>query len=279
MIKLLVCIIIMIIFLFVYFNIPFSPIRKQFNNDVAKEIKSSLSSNSILTKEDIAHLPLSIRNYLEHCGYLDRPKMSYLNMEYQDVTFKQGRNGLNLIIDYSQYNFPAEPCRLAFINSKLFGIPFEGYDYYQKGKGGMKGVIGKAITLFDSTGPEMDKACLVTYLAESLFCPDIILNGFISFEEINDYKVKATISYDGVSASGIFEFNDQYEMVSFSTDDRAQSSTDGKIEFLLWSAICSDYHLSNDGIRIPGKFQAIWHYPDEDFIYFDGTISSISYGN
>lgn len=43
--------------------------------------------------------------------------------------------------------FINEPCRMALIDSSMFGIPFEGYDYYQNGTGGMKGVIAKAITL------------------------------------------------------------------------------------------------------------------------------------
>ncbi len=51
---------------------------------------------------------------------------------------------------------------MALIDSSIFGIPFEGYDSYQNGTGGMKGVIAKAITLFDQTGTDMDKACLAT---------------------------------------------------------------------------------------------------------------------
>ena len=73
---------------------------------------------------------------------------------------------------------------MALIDSSMFGIPFEGYDYYQNETGGMKGVIAKAITLFDQTGADMDKAC----------------------------------------------------------------------------------------------FQAVWNYPDGDFVYFDGVISEVSYG-
>ena len=49
---------------------------------------------------------------------------------------------------------------IAKINSQcMFGIPFEGYDYYSDGIGGMKGVIAKVITLFNQTGTDMDKAC------------------------------------------------------------------------------------------------------------------------
>lgn len=167
---------------------------------------------------------------------------------------------------------------MALIDSSMFGIPFEGYDYYQNGTGGMKGVIAKAITLFDQTGSDMDKACLVTFLAESLFAPTILLQDYITFEEISDFEVRATISYKGQTASGIFTFNEQYEMISFTTNDRAVANTDGTVEYITWSALCGDYAVAKNGIKYPTKFQAVWNYPDGDFTYFDGTIHEVSYG-
>ena len=198
-------------------------------------------------------------------------------MKYHDVDFMQGKDGPALKIDYTQYDFVSEPCRMALISSSMFGVPFEGYDYYQNGVGGMKGVIAKGITLFHQTGEEMDKACLVTYLAESMFAPAILLQDYISFEEISDYEVKAIIYYAGQSASGIFTFNEQYEFISFKTNDRGVTNPDGTMEYIPWSAVCSKYELSERGIRYPTKFKAIWNYPEGDFVYFDGVISTVSY--
>ena len=39
-----------------------------------------------------------------------------------------------------------KPGRMAMIESSMFGIPFQGYDYYRDGKGGMRGVIAKQLT-------------------------------------------------------------------------------------------------------------------------------------
>ena len=218
-----------------------------------------------------------IQRYIEHCRYIGTPKMSYLKMKYHDVDFMQGKDGPVLKIDYTQYDFVSEPCRMALISSSMFGVPFEGYDYYQNGVGGMKGVIAKGITLFHQTGEEMDKACLVTYLAESMFAPAILLQDYISFEEISDYEVKATIYYTGQSASGIFTFNEQHEFVSFTTNDRGVTNPDGTMEYIPWSAVCNEYDFSESGIRYPTKFKAIWNYPEGDFVYFDGVISTVLY--
>lgn len=266
--------------LMIWFHISYSPVKKQFQKDVASltEHNKLLNANEVFTNEDFADLPTVIQKYIENCGYIGTPKMSCLKMEYHDVDFSQGRNGANLKIDYTQYNFVKDPCRIALIDSSMFGVPFEGCDYYINGTGGMKGVIAKSITLFDQTGTDMDKACLATFLAESMFVPSVLLQDYINFEEISDFEVRATITCAGQTASGIFTFNEQYEMISFATNDRAAAGTDGSMEYIPWSALCGAYQISENGIKHPTKFQAVWNYPDGDFIYFDGGISEVSYG-
>ncbi|HJC56916.1 MAG TPA: hypothetical protein H9700_06055 [Candidatus Eisenbergiella intestinipullorum] len=263
-----------------WFWIPFSPVKRRFRKDISALLEESrgTAGNEIFTQEDFSHLPAAICRYLEHCGYIGTPKMSFLKMCYHDVAFWQERNGSALRIDYLQYNFVKNPCRMALIDSRLFGIPFEGYDYYQNGRGGMKGVIAKAITLFDQKGPKMDQACLATFLAESLFAPSILLQDYISFEETGDYEVRAVIRYGGQTAGGIFTFNEAYEMISFTTNDRAVTKKDGSMEYIPWSAVCGEYRLSENGIRYPSKFRAVWNGSDGDFVYFDGRISEISCG-
>ncbi len=272
-------IIIVLGIIIVWFKIPCSPLKRCFAKDIAnlKAGNRLQEEGQVFKSEEFQKLPLAIQRYIYYCGYIGTPKMSYLKMEYRDVDFMQGKEGPALKIDYTQYDFVSEPCRMALIDSSMFGVPFEGYDYYQNGVGGMKGVIAKGITLFHQIGEEMDKACLVTYLAESMFAPAILLQNYISFEEISDYEVKATIHYAGQSASGIFTFSEQYEFISFTTNDRGVTNPDGTMEYIPWSAVCSEYELSESRIKYPAKFKAIWNYPDGDFLYFDGVISAVSY--
>lgn len=265
--------------LIVWFNIGYSPTRTDFRNDTQRLLaeKRLPTDGRAFTEEDFADMPTVIQRCIEHCGYIGTPVMSSMKMEYRDVDFMQGRSGPALTIDYTQYNYASEPCRMAFIDSSMFGVPFEGYDYYSDGKGGMKGVIAKFITLFDQTGAEMDKACLATYLSECMFMPSALLQDFITLEEVSDRQVRATITYGGQTAGGVFTFSEQYEMISFETDDRAATGTDGTIEYIPWTARCGSYELSDSGILQPTSFQAVWNYPDGDFVYFDGAVSGISY--
>ena len=273
------CVAAFILLLAVWFCVPYSPLKAEFEKD-SNELSaaSSLYQNGeVFVAADFANLPTAIQKFVEKSGYFGRKKMNRLTMEYRDVAFSQGKNGPKLKIDYIQHDFVKSPNRLAMIKSCLFGIPFQGYDYFRDGKGGMKGVIAKVFTLFDQTGAEMDRACLATFLAECMFAPSILLQDYIKFEEINEHQVKATISAYGQTVSGIFNFNDEYEMTSFTTKNRAVVAPDGSIEYVPWSAICGDYKVGDDGIKLPTKFQAVWNYKDGDFVYFDGNISRIAY--
>jgi hypothetical protein len=274
----LLAIVVLIGIILVYFNIPYSPVKQSFNNKVNAAIaKQPDLSSEKFTKEDFAHLPLPVQKYMEHCGYIGKPKMSYMKIPFYDVDFMQGREGKKLVNNYTQYDFVKAPDRYALIESRMMGIPFEGLDSFTDGVGGMKGTLAKSITLFNETGTDMDKACLVTYLAESLFIPTSLLQGYITLEEIDDYHVKGIISYNGVKAEGIFTFNEKYEMISFETNDRVEMGTNGNIEYVPWLAICKDYEKNENGYIHPTVFQGVRRYDDGDFLYFDGKLEGIEY--
>ena len=227
-----------ILLLAVWFNIPYSPVKAQFKTDVeARAQKVTAVASEKYTADDFKDLPPTIQKYLELNGYIGAKRYAVLSMEYRNVDFGMGVNKPRLKIDYTHTDFSDSPDRLAFIDSKMFGVPFQGYDYYMDGKGGMKGVLAKLFTLFDQTGPEMDKACLITYLAEAFFLPEAFLKEFITFKQIGEHTVEATITNKGVTASGVFHFNDSYEMTSFTTNDRGQIAPDGTIEYTPWDDV------------------------------------------
>ena len=266
-----------ILLLAVWFNIPYSPVKAQFITDVeARAQKVTAVASEKYTADDFKDLPPTIQKYLELNGYIGAKRYAVLSMEYRNVDFGLGVNKPRLKIDYTHTDFSDSPDRLAFIDSKMFGVPFQGYDYYMDGKGGMKGVLAKLFTLFDQTGPEMDKACLITYLAEAFFLPEAFLKDFITFKQIDEHTAEATITNKGVTASGVFHFNDSYEMTSFTTNDRGQIAPDGTIEYTPWEAQCENYKEYSDGIRRPTVFRAVWKNKAGDFIYFDGNISEVN---
>ena len=263
----------------IWFRIPFSPLATRYRRDV-DELTDGLcevASGDVLTEQDVARLPEPLRRYLRACGFIGAPRAAALTMVYRDVSVMQGRNGPALTIDYTQWNSADAPLRLAFIDSGLFGIPFQGYDVYRDGKGAMVGVLGKAVTLFDQQGPDMDRACLATYLAEAPLIPASLLQDAITWEAMGTRQVRATIVFGGQTVSGVFTFNERDEYISFYTEDRAVAEGDGEMAYVPWTAECGAYERKPDGKALPTRFRATWNYPDGDFTYFDGRIAKASY--
>lgn len=257
----------------IFLNIPYSYLKSEFNRDFNALDKTN--NKGTLTKEDFKKYPLAIQKYIENNGFIGQKNMNYTFMEYKDVDFAQSPEK-KLKINYSQYNFSNQANRIALIDSSIMGIPFEGYDYYINGKGGMVGMIGKLFKLFDVKGPDMDKGALCTYLSEFLFVPSSILNNpNITFEEIDPYNIKARITDNEISVSGIFTFNENYELTKFYTEDRPQAQDDGTIRYVPWSANILSYKKTPDGVNFIDHVQIIWHYPEGDFIYFDGNLSKV----
>lgn len=265
----------------IFFNIPYSKTTREFNITINREKQAIAINNEneqqYFTEADIADLPAPVQKYFRYCGFIGTPKMSYMKVAFNNVDFSLGRGKSTIKVDYTQYNIVNKPIRIALIDSSMFGVPFQGIDSYIDGKGSMKGVIAKLITLFDQRGEDMDRASLVTFLSESLLAPDAALQDYVTWEEIDDLHAKATISCYGTSASGIFTFNEKGEMTSFTTEDREAISMDGKREQVTWTAIISDYEDHN-GIKQPTTLQAVWNYDEGDLLYFDGIHTSIEYG-
>jgi hypothetical protein len=259
--------IILIAVVIIFFNIPYSKTKSDFKNVVAATISDEPKNEGVFTEEDIKGLPLPVQKYFSYCGYIGKPKMSYMKITFKDIAFKMSENR-KMKIDYTQYNFVNKPQRFAYIDSSLYGIPFEGFDSYRDGTGSMKGVLSKLVTLFDQRSNYMDKACLVTFLSESLILPTAALQDYIRWEEIDATHAKAIITYYGISASGIFTFDENGLMLSFRTKDRYETDIDGSMKPLDWSAIILDYENVN-GLRQPKTLQGVWHNPEGDNIYFN----------
>ena len=79
-------------------------------------------------EEDIKHLPPSLQKYFSYAGFPGKQKPAYMSIIFKDVDFVMTDRKLK--IDYTQYDFVDKPLRYALIYSSLYGVPFQGMDYF-----------------------------------------------------------------------------------------------------------------------------------------------------
>jgi len=258
--------------------VPFSPLKSDFNNAALAQIAGVEKTAEFFTTEETGRLPDPVKKYFETCGYIGTPKMAYMKGVYENVDFLLAKDKPYTKIDYTEYFFVKEPAHIAFIDTKVKGITFQGLDSYINGTGRMKGVVAKTFTLFNQTGFEMDASGLVTVLSACLIVPSIALQDYVLWESIDGTRARATMSYYGISVSGTFTFTENGEMVSFTTNDRWETQADGAAIQTPWSIICEDY-AEKAGIRQPTHIKVAWHYPNgEDSVYFESRNAIIEFG-
>lgn len=249
--------------------------RKLFASEVQEELSKTKFASEVFTEEDVAGLPEPIQRYFRYSGFIGQPKMSTARIVFDDAAFKNGNMDLRLYSE--QFNFVGEPARIVYLGSKVLGvIPFEGRDKFQNGQGYMTGRLAKLIKLFDVTGSEMHQSALVTILAEALVVPNYALQDYITWQEIDEHAVQATIEYKGVKAKGVFKINDSGEVESFTTNGRYMDQGKGVMALVPWTVEMIGYR-EQSGIMVPSRLKATWKMPEGDIVYFDGMLSSIEY--
>lgn len=255
-----------------FLTAPYSPTRARYQRLSREKTGEVAAPAALFTEADIENLPPPVQRYFRWCGWLGAPKMSYMRASFKDVDFVMSP-GKTVKIDYEQLNLVSKPERFALISSSLGGIPFEGLDSFESGKGSMQGSLAKIVPLFDQRGEAMDRACLVTWLAECLAVPNAALQDFVTWRAIDETHAGASITWEGRSAGGVFTFAESGELLSFRTSDRVAVDMDGKKTQADWSGYFSDYRPV-DGILQPAILQSVWHYPSGDVIYFNENRAS-----
>lgn len=272
----LVVILVVVVGILIYWNIGYSPNKSSFNKSIYTRIDKTEEAEGIYNKEEIEKLPEAMQRYFNYIDCIGKEKNNIVNIYFKDTYFYM--EGKELSIDYDLWLFSDKPYRSACITSSMYGIPFEGMDYFNEStkEGGMKGVVGKAITIFDTHNKQMYSAGLISWMIEGVYNPTILLSDYITYNQIDNNHVEATIEYDGAVGKGIYTIDDEGKIIEFESWERQVENIDGVDNYLGWICKAEDYQYKND-IKVPLKISATTVYPDKEEKYFDADNIKINY--
>jgi len=121
---------------------------------------------------------------------------------------------------------------------------------------------------------KLNQATLQRFLAEIVWFPSAALSPFISWEQITDTTVKATMSYLGTKGSGTFYFNKNGDFEKF--EAMRYMDVEENSEPKLWTVTTIKTEERN-GIRIPVELNADWKLENGNWTWLKLKINEINY--
>ncbi|MBE0479131.1 hypothetical protein IBX65_08475 [Candidatus Aerophobetes bacterium] len=228
----------------------------------------------IITPEDLAGLPAPLQKWLQNSQVIGKERITFVWLK-QEGFFRTKEGGSWMPFTATQYYRIDTPGFIWHVTMKPF--PFfaiKGRDSYYEGRGNMLIKLFSLIKVADATGPEMDQGTLVRYLNEIMWFPTAALCDYIEWEALDETSARATMSYRGVSASAVFYFNENGDLLTFIAERYMDAG--GEFTKETWSTPIRAYGEFH-GIRIPTEGEGVWKLDSGDFSYIRLKIVDIDY--
>jgi hypothetical protein len=230
----------------------------------------------LLTERDVHPLPRLVKKYLEFVGAMGKPRVYNFRAVFSG-SFKRTREGDWLNIVSHQYDFFDDPARLFYIQSSVFGIPFDGLHMYVGSGATMQMKVGSLVQVVDAKGEKMTHGETVTLFNDMcLLAPATLIAPTIRWEAVDSSKIRAIFTNKGNTISAILTFDGEGALVDFLSNDRYLSSDGVTYTNYPWSTPVREYREFN-GCKIASYAEAIWHMPDGEYTYARFRLEELEY--
>lgn len=252
-----------------------SSFQNIYKTEVQERLKP-ITDISVVSEEDIKHLPDPVKKYLHYVGAVGKPRVHNCRIVFKG-SMKQKKEGKWLNIFSRQYNFFDDPARFFYIESTLYGIPFDGLHAYAGNSATMQIKVASLFQVVNARGEKMNQGENVTMFNDMCFmAPATLIDKNIQWETIDSLTVKGRFTNNNITISALLYFNDKGELIDFVSDDRFYCA-DGKNYYSYkWSTPIKGYK-DLGGRKVPSYAEAVWHMPGEDFCYARFETQEVEY--
>jgi hypothetical protein len=253
---------------------PFS-LRAEYDRDVRALVSGA--SAGPLTDADLEHLPATVRRYLRAAGVVGQPRVRSFRVRMHG-RIRNGRQGRWLPFAVEQYNVVSPPARMFYLNASMFAVPVQGYHRFVGSSASMRVRAGALVPVATASGTEMTQSETVTLFNDlCIMAPAGLIDPAIGWEVVDAGTVRARFTHAGHTIRAELTFNDAGELTNFVSDDRYQTSPDGRdLRRVRWSTPVRGYRRYG-AARLASGGEGRWHEPDGEYAYIDLTIDEVDY--
>jgi hypothetical protein len=244
--------------------------------DLAAEYRHQLQSETasdaararpMVTEAEIAHLPAPVQRYMRMNGSIGKPRVASVHLAFDMEMFqKPGQAGMPGPAE--QYDRFDPPKRLFFMQSRMYGLPVAVLHDYKGAKASMRVRLASLFNVVDLSGrDDLARTETVTLLNDlCFFAPSWLADDRLTWRAIDDRSAEVTFVNGLHTVKAALTFNAAAELVNFDSDDRGALQDDGSLKILRWSTPMRNYKDFN-GRKYAAEGEAVWHYPEGDFVY------------
>lgn len=247
---------------------PFSPARA-FEAAARQTLASAQPLGAAVVSEaDLTPLPAPVQRYLRVTGSVGKPRVVTYRVHWHG-RIRGGASEPWMPFTAEQVSTSApEYTRLFFMRATMKGLPVDVFHRYLDAAATFQVRVLSTVPVVDARGPEMNRSETVTILNDMcLVAPSMLLDPRLRWQGIDENAARVTFTRGAQTVTAELHFNAAGELVDFISDDRSQSSPDGKsFTRLRWSTPFTQYQ-SITGLHLFAQGEARWHPPQGAFAY------------
>jgi hypothetical protein len=239
-------------------------------------LASPLPAENAVTAESLQALPEAVQKWLVRSNLMGREAIGTVYLKQKGL-MRTTPAGKWWPVAAEQHYTIGQPgfFWVAQVQVAPF-IELAGRDKYQDGHGFMLIKLLGLFAVVDARGPDTDQGTLLRYLAELVWFPSAALQPYISWQAAGPDAARATMTYGGISATGLFRFNAAGDVVSFEARRSYARKTGATLETWFIGVDEAGYR-EFDGIRVPAKAAVTWKLNTGDFTWFTLDITELRY--
>ncbi|MDT8308795.1 MAG: hypothetical protein RQ866_04640, partial [Bacteroidales bacterium] len=229
-----------------------------------------------ITKEDMAHLPELLQNYLELSGVTGQERVNNVRIVFHG-RMRSNPDDEWMHFKSEQYNFFDSATRAFYIKAKKKGIPANGLHLYRNGKAFMTIKLAGLLKIIDVDGLEMDQSETVTFLNDiCFFAPAVLVNhDSISWRVLDSNRLEATYNNGSQTVGATLIFDEAGWLINFISHDRFEI-VGTEVNQRTWFTPVEMYGTFGDN-TLPRQAGAYYQHPDQDFCYGEFTTVEVDY--
>lgn len=238
--------------------------------------KIDLTTEKIVSKESITHLPQPVQSWLLQSGIIGNEIINYVFLE-QKLQMLMSSNQKKWHKAAAHQHFSIEPPAFDWkVDLKINPfVKIFGNDRFVNGKGKMSIKLFGIIPVVNAkNNDKIDQATLQRYLAEIVWFPWAALHPGISWEPINDHSAKACFSYKETTGEGVFHFDETGIFERFEAMRYKDSKKDSPLK--KWTVRALKTEKRNE-IIIPVELEVDWELEGANWTWLKLTVTKIEY--